>query len=86
MPESWDKSCQQELLAGSGTSRGERSVLQSTKLNRIELVEIILTNMKMQSLEIAEMVFRLALVQYFLTMFPSLYFEMVMFILCHYMS
>ena len=29
--------------------------------------------------------FDLALVQYFLTMFPSLHFGVVMYVLCHYM-
>jgi hypothetical protein len=32
-------------------------------------------------LELAQLVFNLALVQYFLTMFPSLWFEKVMYIL-----
>jgi hypothetical protein len=39
----------------------------------------LMSGMKMQSLEF------LALVQYFLTVFPSLPFGAVMYILCHYM-
>ena len=41
--------------------------------------------MKMQSLEFAQLVFSLALVQYVLTILPSLCFRMKMYILCHYM-
>ena len=40
--------------------------------------------MEMQSMEFAQLGFGLALVQYFLTVLPFIYFEMVMYILCHY--
>ena len=40
--------------------------------------------MQMQSLEFPQLAFGLAVVQYFLTMFQSLCFGMVMYILCHY--
>ena len=40
--------------------------------------------MEVQSLEFAQLVFSLALAQYFLTMLPYLDFGMVMYILCHY--
>ena len=36
------------------------------------------------SLEVVQVVFSLALIQYFLIVFPFLPFEMVMYILCHY--
>ena len=39
----------------------------------------------MQSLEFAQLAFGLVVVQYFLTVLPSLCFGMVMYILCHYM-
>ena len=43
--------------------------------------------MELQSLEFAQLVPDLALVQYFLTMLPSVWsLGMVMYILCHYMS
>ena len=64
----------------------ERSVLQSTKLKGVENVESILTSqMEMQSLEFAQLLFNLSLVQYFLNMLPSLCFGTVMCIPCHYM-
>ena len=50
-----------------------------------DLKNVLASAMKMQSLEFVQLVFGLALVQYFLTMPPSLCFGMVMYILCHYM-
>ena len=41
--------------------------------------------MEMLSLEFDQLVFGLSLVQCFLTMFPSLWFGLVMHFLCHYM-
>ncbi|CAO2634474.1 hypothetical protein LEMLEM_LOCUS22679 [Lemmus lemmus] len=77
MPEPWD-TCRGELLTESGTSTRERSVLLSTKLNRIGGLKSILTSdMEMQSLEFDQLVFGLVLVQYFLVMLPSLLFGMV---------
>ena len=71
MPESWG-TCQGELLTGSGTSPRERSVLQSTKLKGIgDLKSALTSDVEMQSLEFAQLVFGLALVQYFLTMLLS---------------
>lgn len=64
----------------------ERSVLNSTKLKGVGDLKIILTSdMKIQILEFVQLASRLALVQYFLTMLPSLSFGMVMYILCHCM-
>ena len=81
MPESWD-TCQGELLTGSGTSPRERSVLQSTKEVKGvgDLKSALTSDMEMQSLEFAQLVFGLALVQYFLSMLPSLCFGMVMYV------
>lgn len=64
----------------------ERSVLQSTKLTGVgDLKSVLTSDMEMQSLEFVQLIFSLTLVQYFLTMPPSLCFGMVMNILCHYM-
>ena len=41
--------------------------------------------MEMQILEFFHLVFSLSLVQYFLTMLSFLHFEIIMYILCHYM-
>ena len=61
-------------------------MLQSTKMKGVGKHKGALTSdMEMQSLEFALIVLGLALVQYFLTMLPSLCFRMVMYILCHYM-
>lgn len=49
------------------------------------LKSVLTSDMEMQSLEFAQLVFGLTLVQYFLTMFPFLHFGVVMYILCHYM-
>ena len=47
--------------------------------------EHLTSDMEIQSLEFAQLVFfNLVLVQYFLSMLPSIYFETVMYILCHY--
>ena len=60
----------------------EKEMLQSTKLNGIRDVEHIVTSdMGMQSLEVAQLVFGLALVQHFFIMLPYLHFEMVIYIL-----
>ena len=60
-------------------------MLQSTKLKGIgDLKSVLTSDMELQSLEFAQLVFGLVLVQYFLTVFPSLHFGMVMYILCHH--
>lgn len=70
----------------SGSSTSERNKLHSTKLNQSrDLKSFLLSGMKMQCLEFAQLVFRLALFQYFLTMTPSLHSGMLLYILCHYM-
>ena len=47
----------------------ERTVLQSAKIKRIgDLKSTLTSDMEMQSLEFSQLVFGLALVQYFLTM------------------
>lgn len=85
MPEPWD-TCQGKLLTGKGTSPRERSVLQSTKLKGVgDLKRVLTSDMELQSLELAQLVFCLALVQYFPTTLSSLCFGIVMYILCHYM-
>ena len=62
------------------------NVLQSTKLEGCgDLKSILTSDMEMQSLEFAQMVFSLALVQYFLTILPFLHLEQVIYIQCHYM-
>ena len=82
MPELWNI-CQGELRTGVGTSPRERSVLWSTKLNRVgDLKSILISDMGMQSLEFALLILGLALVQYFLTMFPLSPFDMIICILC----
>ena len=61
-------------------------MLQSTKLNGVEgLKRVLALNMAMKSLDFAQLVFGLALVQYFLTVIPSLHFGIVIYILCHSM-
>ena len=61
-------------------------MLQSTKLKEVGYLKSTLTSdMEMQSLEFAQLVFSLALVQYFLPMLPFLPFQLVMYILCHCM-
>ena len=57
---------------GGGTNPRERSVLQSTKLTGVgDLKSVLTSDTEMQGLEFAQMVFSLALVQYFLTMLTS---------------
>ena len=54
------------MPTGSGKSSIERSVLQSTKMEEVgDLKSIFTLDMEMQSLEFAQLVFGLALVQYF---------------------
>jgi hypothetical protein len=67
MPESCD-TCQGELLTGYGTSLRERRMLQSTKLKGVG--DLKTSDMEMQILECAQLVFSLALVQCFLTVLP----------------
>ena len=75
--------CSEKLLIENGTRPRQRSVLQPTKLNGVrDLKSILTSDMEMQSLEFAQLVFVLALVQYFLTMLPSIHLEMVMCISC----
>ena len=62
----------------------KKSILQSTKIKGGGNPKSTLTSaMEIQSLEFAQLVFRLALVQHFLIMSLSLTFSMVMHILCH---
>lgn len=70
----------------NGTSLRERNVLQLGEMKGVgDLKRVLTSDMELQSLEFAQQVFGLALVQYFLTMFPFPHFRMVMYILCHYM-
>lgn len=48
-------------------------------------MSVLTSNIEMQNLELAQLVFRLASVQCFLIMLPSLCFGLAMYILCHYM-
>ena len=77
------------VLTGSGTSHSldrERYGFRSTKLNGIGDMDNILTSdMEMQSLEFAQLVFSLALVLDFLAMIPSICFVMIINILCQLM-
>ena len=59
--------------------------MQSTKMKGVgDLKSTLTSDIELQSLELAQLVFGLALVQYFLAILPSLYFVKVMYILCHY--
>lgn len=61
-------------------------MLQSTKLKGVgDLKSALTSDMEMLSLEFAQLVFSLALVQYFLTVLLFLCFITVMYTLCHYM-
>ena len=85
MPELWDI-FQGNSITEGGTRPKERSVLHSTKIKGLGHLKSILTSdIKMQNLEFDQLGFDLTLVQCFLTMLPSLCFQMVMYILCHYM-
>ena len=67
---------------GSRTSRRERLVLQPTELEGVgDLKSILPSDMEMQSVEFAQLVFSPAMVQSFLTVLPSLCFGTVMYIL-----
>ena len=56
-------------ITGSGTSPRKRSVLQSTKLKGIGHLKSALTShIRMQTLELSQLLFCLDLAQYFLTM------------------
>ena len=58
IPESWD-TCQEELLTGCGTNLRERNVLQTTKLKIVgDLKSTLTTDVEMQNLEFALLVFR----------------------------
>lgn len=48
-------------------------------------MSVLTSDIEMQNLELAQLVFRLALVQCFLTMLPSRCFGLAMYSLCHYM-
>lgn len=86
MPEPWD-TFWGKLLPENGTSPRERSVLQSTELKGVgDLKSVLTSDMEMQSLEFSQLGFGLALVQYFLTMLPSLCFGMVMYIHISYVG
>jgi hypothetical protein len=61
-------------------------VLQSAKLKGLgDMKSTLTSDMEMQSLEFAQMIVGLALVQYFLAFLPFLIFEMAMNILFHFM-
>ena len=62
------RTCQGELLTGSGTSPPVRSVLQFTKLEGVgELKSVLILDMEMQKLEITQLAYSLALAQYSFT-------------------
>ena len=56
-----------------------------TSRELLETWSVLISHMEIQRLEFAQMVFFLAFVQYFLTIFPSLCFAMVICISFHYM-
>ena len=67
MPEPWD-TCQGKLLTGGGTRSREGSLMQSSRVKGVRDMKSALTsNMKMQSLEFAQLAFGLTLVQDFFT-------------------
>lgn len=73
MPEPWDGS-QEELVTGLEPPR-EKSVLQSTKLERVvDLKSDLTSDLEMQDLEFSLLGFSLDLDHYFLTMAPFTYF------------
>lgn len=78
---------QKSLLWGNWISPRKRSVLQSRNIEGIrDLKSILTSNMEKQSLKFAQLVFCLTLVQHCLTVLPFLKFEMVIYILSHYIS
>lgn len=86
MPELRDAN-QKALLSGNGINPRKRSALQSQKMKEIrDLKSILTSNMEKQSLKFAQLVFCLTLVQHCLTVLPFLKFEMVIYILSHYIS
>lgn len=86
IPEPW-YTYQGELLIRCRVSPIERGVLQLTNLEGVGYLKSTLTSdIEMQSLECALLVFSLALVPCFLTMVPFLSFGMVIYILCHHMD
>lgn len=69
----------------SGNSPRERNILHSTKLKGFgDVKSTLTTDMEMQSLAFAQVIFTLALFHYFLTMFLFLPFGMEIYNLCHY--
>ena len=65
----------------NGTNPSEKRILQS-KLKRVrDLKRVLVSDVEMQNLEFAQLIFSLVLV---LTMFPFLCFGMVTYILFHY--
>ena len=63
-----------------------KSVWQSTKLKGVgELKSFLTSDMEIQSLKCAQLVFSLALVLYFCTLVLSLCFGMIMYSLYHFM-
>ena len=82
MPELWG-TCPGELLTVSGNSPRDRSMLQFNWNGFGDLKSILTSDMEMQSLEFAQLVFDIILVQYFFTMLPSIHFGIVIYILCH---
>lgn len=82
MTEPWD-TYPEKLQTQIGNSLRERSVLQSAKNKGVRDVKNTLVSvMEMQSLEFAQLVFDLALVQDCLTVLPSQHFGTVMYNPC----
>jgi hypothetical protein len=70
------KYCQRELLARSGISPRERSVLQSSRLKGVGNLKSTLTSdIVMQNLEFALLGLSFAFIQYFLTILLSPFLE-----------
>ena len=61
-------------------------MLKSANVNRVEdLKSVLISGIEIQNLEYAQIIFDLALVQYFLTVPLSLCLGMTIYILCHSM-
>lgn len=88
MPDMWD-GCQEELQTGYRTRSRERNMIQSTGMGGVGRVKIRLShwvwNIELQDLQVALLVFSLAVAQHSLTMPPLLPFGMVIHSSCHCM-
>jgi hypothetical protein len=67
MPEPWD-SCQGKMLIGTGTSPGERSLLQSKKMKELEIWRVLYIRYGNIEFGVWPAAFWSCLVQYFFTM------------------